>query len=603
MRGRWAGTKRSRRRPVRPAVAAAVAALLAGLTTTATANADPPAAGDSNDVVTIPDRAEGSPQAGWRFVGEYTSLVLDAEGNPVVSYRAHGHDGPELRILHCNDPNCAGRDDSITRPDRADAGAETSLALDADGHPVVSYLDERAGRLTVMHCNDPDCAGGDESIARPVLGKGDDTALALDPEGNPVVAYGSHRRGVVVLHCNDPGCTGGDESISRPGRGGLAYSVDLAMDADGHPVVSYHLSQGPLSADPLKILRCDDPDCSGGGETTGTPATTDVGWDTSLVLDAADRPVVTFYSTVERGLGLIHCNDRACLRGPGGPEIVRVPDPERGVGMYSSLALDADGNPVISYHNPPRFDRDLKVAHCNDPDCDPAVGGPGSITSPDRHGYTGSFTSLALDAEGNPVVAYHNYEKGFLKLLHCDDPDCSPLPDTTPPTVRSSTWPEQPDGDRGWFVTPPYLRLGASDQRGTGVVELRCVVDPPVPPDTFAALPQGNRCRHHELSTDGVRDTYAAAIDRAGNAGTPVRVRMKVDTTEPVVRCQQPPEFRVGEPDAAVRARVRDVTSGPVRQRVSAPADTSAPGDFVVPITGRDRAGNRTVVECAYSVG
>ncbi|MPZ24233.1 MAG: hypothetical protein GEU28_11985 [Dehalococcoidia bacterium] len=122
------------------------------------------------------------------LTGQHTSLALDANGFPVVSYMGPGFD---LKVMHCNDPRCAGGDESITLPDTVgNVGFDTSLVLDASGFPVIAYHRGDTGELKVMHCNDQYCAGDDESITAPDTGRrGSEPSLALDASGFPVIAY------------------------------------------------------------------------------------------------------------------------------------------------------------------------------------------------------------------------------------------------------------------------------------------------------------------------------------------------------------------------------------------------------------------------------
>jgi hypothetical protein len=350
-------------------------------------------------------------------VGDYTSLELDPLGNPVVSY--YDDSNSDLKLLHCNDPSCAGGNESIQSPDTGGSvGQHTSLELDALGNPVVSYYDDTNDDLKLLHCNDPNCAGGGDIVQSPdTAGSvGRYTSLELDSSGNPVAGYTDLSiASLALIHCNDPYCAGGNESIQAPDTEGFVGEyISLRLDAAGNPVVSYHDAANGA----LKLLHCNDPNCAGGDESVQSPDTAgSAGRYTSLVLDASGNPVVSHRDEAIDDLKLLHCNDPYCA---GGNESIQAPDTGGAVGEYTSLALDALGNPVVSYHD--FSNGDLKLLHCNDPNC---AGGDESIQSPDTLGNVGWRTSLSLDTVGNPVVSYYDFSNGDLKLLHCVNRNCS----------------------------------------------------------------------------------------------------------------------------------------------------------------------------------
>ena len=123
---------------------------------------------------------------------------------------------------------------------------------------------------------------------------------------------------------------------------------------------------------------------------------------------------------------MLHCNDANCDPAVNGAESIESPDTGGDVGRFTSLVLDDNGFPVVSYYD--NSNDDLKVLHCNDANCDPAVNGAESTESPDTEGgNVGQYTSLVLDDNGFPVVSY--YRSGGtndLKVLHCSDADWRP---------------------------------------------------------------------------------------------------------------------------------------------------------------------------------
>jgi sugar lactone lactonase YvrE len=355
-----------------------------------------------------------SPDTGGS-VGLSTSLALDASGNPVVSYRSDATNA-DLKVLHCGNADCTAGN-SITSPDTdGDVGYDTSLALDSSGYPVVSYRDA-SGHLKVLHCGNADCTAGNSITAPDSAGllKNLQTSLALDASGNPVISYfDSSSNDLKVMHCNDPNCAGGDESIVSPDTYGVVGMFSsLALDSSGFPVVSYRDGDGNL-----KVLKCYDADCVDSDtsfpDVAGAGAI--AGYSTSLALDADDRPVVAYYDSsgedsTAKDLKVLHCGQPGCA-GEGDPDVITSPDTVGDVGRFASLALDGSGKPMVSYYD--ETNGNLKILHCGDADC--TYGN--IITSPDTVDNVGYWTSLALDASGNPVVSYWDQTHADLKVYH-----------------------------------------------------------------------------------------------------------------------------------------------------------------------------------------
>lgn len=345
--------------------------------------------------------------------GTYISLDIDASGRPVLSHFDRGT--LDLKVLRCGDANCtSGNITSYPDLTGDDVGRYSALVLDGADNPVVAYQDVTAGSLKIVHCGNPTCTSGNTFATPDTIGSpGFYNSIVLDGAGNPVVSYTDVSANLEVLHCGDPACSAGN-TIATPDPG-VAGGTSLALDGAGNPVVAYY----DYVHSYLKVLHCGDPACTAGNSFATPDTTGSTGYDPSLALDAAGNPVISYADLSLGHLKLLHCGDLNCT----GANSITVPDPLDGGTDFTSIVLDAVGNPVIAFHDIGL--QTLKVLHCAEPTCvvPPTVIAPDPTGNPSND--VGLFASLALDAMGNPVVAYKYNNAGQLRVVHCGNPLCT----------------------------------------------------------------------------------------------------------------------------------------------------------------------------------
>jgi len=348
-------------------------------------------------------------------VGLESSIVIGNDNFPVVSY--WDETANMLKIAKCNDTACSGNDETVTSV--ASGGRQTSIAISQDGFPVISH--RNGGLLMVTKCNDAACAGGDELTTQvdDLLGSPRCTSLAISPDGFPVIAYGSATDNVLkVAKCDDIACTGGGEilSVAYDPNEAAGMSCSLAMGHDGHPVISSVIQS--IFVTYLVVTKCNDVACAGVDETTTKLNDSNIG-QTSIAIGTDNNPVISYRSSGNKRLKVAHCNDTACT---GNNELLSTVDSVNDVGEYNSIAIGDDGFPVISY-----FDRTagaLKVAKCNDLACS---GRNETITTVDDPPTNAGFhTSITIGEDSRPVISYWQYDESGakLKVTRCGNPLC-----------------------------------------------------------------------------------------------------------------------------------------------------------------------------------
>lgn len=360
--------------------------------------------------------------------GAYSSMKLDFNGFPVISQ--YDPMNGDLRLTRCYDPACVVAHSNIVDDGGVAAdivGMYTSLALDANEFPVISYYDFTSGDLKLAHCNDADCAGGDDAPVGVVDGSTNDrgqySSLALDQLGQPVISYydaTSHR--LLLTHCNDVDCAGGDDPNGVVNTGDtfgddVGQYSSMALDVfDGFPTIAYYNA----TALDLKLVHCTNGDCTGPQTSVLVDgAGTNVGANLSMTLDLSSTPVISYYDADNLALAIARCDDVTCAVPTISEPLVSITGP-----LDTSIAMDNTANvAVVSYidfSNPP--DVSMRIVRCDDAACNTAS----SWTPETLVGELPANTSLVLDFNGNPTIARFDSSISKLTVVHCTDPLCTP---------------------------------------------------------------------------------------------------------------------------------------------------------------------------------
>jgi hypothetical protein len=141
-------------------------------------------------------------------VGQFTSIAIGTDGFPVISY--HDVTAGTLKVAKCVNAACTGASTITTVDDPANiVGAFTSIAIGQDGFPVISYQDVTAGTLKVAKCGNAACTGTStiSTVDDPANIVGYYTSIAIGADGFPVISYYDGTAGALkVAKCNKASC-------------------------------------------------------------------------------------------------------------------------------------------------------------------------------------------------------------------------------------------------------------------------------------------------------------------------------------------------------------------------------------------------------------
>jgi PKD repeat protein len=268
-------------------------------------------------------------------VGLSTSIALDSNGLPHISYGDYTNNS--LKYTYYNASSWIVQ----TVDSGNDAGWDTSIALDSNNRPHISYLDETTKDLKYAYYND---TLWDIAIVDHQGTVGSYTSIALDSQDRAHITYCDYN--------------------------------------------NYDLKYASFNSSSWDIVTID----SAGA----------VGQYSSLAFNMVDCPNISYWDQTNGSLKYAYYN--------GLTWSIMIVDGSEAVGQYSSLALDSYDRPHISYWD--YGNNDLKYSSYN--------GSSWDIATIDSDGDVGSFSSLILDSSNRAHISYYNFWEGDLKYAYYD---------------------------------------------------------------------------------------------------------------------------------------------------------------------------------------
>jgi hypothetical protein len=315
------------------------------------------------------------------IVGRFTSLAL-VDNSPRISLYDFG-----LGQLRYAFPTTTGWQVSSAIDQAADVGSYVSMKLDSSQRAHISYYDDVLDDLWYARWNG---SAWDLWKIDHVGAVGRYTSLALDSAGNPRISYYDDSNSRLKFAAYN----GGVWSIQSVSGAEFGVQSSMALDSAGNPRIAFYDNKnGDLKVavwSPTSfnwIIRTIDSD-------------QDVGRWPSMAIDAYDQMHISYHHVTQQGLKYARLNP------DGTPATAPIfLTGMRGIGNFSSLALDAGGNPHIAFFNDNTDD--MMYIHYQN--------GWQAIQTVDSWGIIGWHPSLALDANGKPHISYYNYTQRHLR--------------------------------------------------------------------------------------------------------------------------------------------------------------------------------------------
>ena len=295
------------------------------------------------------------------LVGGQSNVTIGTDGFPIISYLDSGNQ--DLKVVHCTNVGCSSNDTPRTLDSTGNTGIASGIAIGTDGFAIIAYLNTTNFDSKVVHCSNTACSTNTAPRILDSAGTyGGGASIAIGADGLPIIAYRDITAGSTrITHCTDTACSANDSPRNIEG-GVSAFLQALVIGIDGLPVIAYSDS---ANFD-LRVVHCTNIACTANSAPRVLESDISDSSRFTLVIGSDGFPITAVTSTAEDDLYVVRCTDVACAT--NAPHQI-VDGPGSNTPREPRISIGADGLPIIVYND--ESPDDLEVLHCSNPSCVP----------------------------------------------------------------------------------------------------------------------------------------------------------------------------------------------------------------------------------------